>query len=123
MPSPSEALLRVVCLLDKHEGISGEDWREGLRALGQIGWKHESERVEPAPAFLKARGREEVRPWYTSPTGESVRGLKQVFRQAVESPPQELPSTENVLLAARVVAALQRDPELLGEVRRLLLDV
>lgn len=116
-----EALRTVGSRIGKKEGglaLTDPVVQEGLREFWSLGWKKDESRGEPAPPHIvKMTGKRTVYPWYISPEGESFRGLKAAVLHAVATlPPVREPSPT----ALRIVRALEKDPELLAEVRTLL---
>lgn len=97
------------------------DVRAAMRELHQLGWRKDKTRAEPVPEHLAhmMKDRTEVYPWWTSPTGKTIRGLKTAMRAALlalENPLKPDPSP----MAQRVLKALEQHPELREELRTLL---
>lgn len=119
-PAPTGEHIRAFLLDPKR------DVREALKELHQLGWRKDQTRSEPVPRDMAALygGRKEVRPWWFSPTGESVRGLKAAMRAAIRAldglQPTPPPKPEPSPMAQRILEALERHPELREELRTLL---
>lgn len=113
-------VLRLASVIGKKEGVPPDVVSLGVRGMHALGWVHE-ETEEPAPPHVTSRtGKTTIRPWYVSPKGERVRGLKAAVLVAASSIPPEARAVEVSPLAARVVRALRLHPDVLAEVREVL---